>query len=1413
MNIKGGALEFDIIANNGQINSALEETKKRVKGFTDATVEGGDKMEAAYKKAAETIEAAWKDIDTMTDTHKGAIADLEKEYARLGEAAGQAFQKGTAQGDEEYRSLTQKQQAVQAEINQRKQLLQEIGTTADALLQEEQTLNSNREKVEQNTKAKGMLRTQVMQLKNALAEAEQAGKRDTDEYRAMQAELGRLTDAMGDANTQAKIMADDYRNLNTAVEVISGVTGAFSAAQGAVGLFAGENENLQKIMVKVQSLMAITIGLQQVSKTLNKDSYTQLVLVRRAKELLTVAETKFATALGISNVMAKALMATLTLGLSVAITAIVVVLDRFITKNREAKKAQEEFNKKVSEAAVKPISAINELSYAWGKLGNNLEAKKKFVEENAEKFKELGVQVNNVYEAENLLIDNKEAFIQAQVAKAKALAATNMAAEVAQEALENQLKLEEAKKTPKVTRYMPGDPMTGIGSYTYEIDNPEIAKYDKKGKELDAKITKFYELATASETENSAKLKAAGIHAAQEYADGTVGAYEAAITKKQAELKNITDNTEYNKKLKEIETLQKQIDKITGGAKKVSSGGSSTSKGSDPFLAQLEERKKKYTEYYKWVNSKDDIVRNAAKTEFAGLLKEGSNYLDYLKKQREQLTQKIGDGSATKAQTEELHKLNNAIAEETKDTVLAEFEKELQNQLNGANSILEMLNVLEEKRNALQDDKSGLKQEKTEVVDKQESTISEDSAREAEAAQKELQKYYDSKINFEERYIVQRKALELKAENETDTARKAIYQNAISALDSAHTLKNVTDYDALAKEYRSYEQKRADIAADYDKKIALARANSNSELEATLIQQKEKEQLANSFEELKGSPEYIRAFEDLKNTSSETLNALLAKMEEVKSSAAENLNPEDLREYTDTMFTIVSELNERDPFTAVKNGYKELKAAERELAAAERELAAVRKRGATGTAEESQAINKVNAAKDKYLKKNNQVKTSERTAINSVKALSDEMSNLGRAIGGEAGEIISLIGDVGSFTMSAISGFETASKASATAISTLEKASVILAIISAAIQLATKVASLFANDNAAYDKAKESYESYIKVLDDVIAKQKELVETMAGENAVNSYKYAISLIEKSAEAARELGKQRLNAGASAGSHSYGVRQRKRMNSNDWAAASAALGDAYNSSIYDGRMTGLFDLTAEQLEKLKTEAPTFWAKLDGDAQEYLQAIIDSNTSLEEMKDSLNESLTGVSFDTLSSDFLDALTDMDMNAKTFASNFSEYMRKALIQNMFKSQYQSQLEEWYQMWSDAMNPDGVGGSSITAEEQSALDTLKNSIISGATAAAEAINKQFETETEPTTTLSGAISSASQESIDLLAGQTNAVRVNQVESIEILRQQLMHLASIDSKVGVSNKFLEAIEKNTAVSNTDPLRAQGITN
>ncbi|MFR9576645.1 MAG: hypothetical protein SNI54_05365 [Rikenellaceae bacterium] len=53
-----------------------------------------------------------------------------------------------------------------------------------------------------------------------------------------------------------------------------------------------------------------------------------------------------------------------------------------------------------------------------------------------------------------------------------------------------------------------------------------------------------------------------------------------------------------------------------------------------------------------------------------------------------------------------MRKLNDEIANETKNTVLADFDTELQTRLQGARSVLEMLNILEEKRKALANDGS-----------------------------------------------------------------------------------------------------------------------------------------------------------------------------------------------------------------------------------------------------------------------------------------------------------------------------------------------------------------------------------------------------------------------------------------------------------------------------------------------------------------------------------------------------------------------------------------------------------------------------------------------------------------------------------------------------------------------------------
>lgn len=1313
MNIKGGALEFDIIANNGQINSALAETKRRVQGFTDATVEGGDRMEAAYREAAAQIEAAFKDIDTMAAIHSNAIADLEKEYARLGEAAGAAFMKGTAKGDKEYRALTAKQQAIKDEIAQRKALLQEVANTADALQKEEQTLNENKAKVEQNAKAKGMLRTQVMNLKNSLAEMEQAGKRDTDEFRAMQAELGRLADAMADANTQAKIMSDDYQNMNTVLEVMGGISGAFSAAQGAVGLFAGENENLQKIMVKVQSLMAITIGLQQVAKTLNKDSYTQLVLVRKAKELLTVAETKFATALGISNVAAKALMATLTLGLSVAITAAIALISKFISKNREAKKAQEEFNNKVVEAAAEPVTAITELSTAWNRLGNDMAAKNKFIEDNKDRFEDLGFSIRSVKDAEDLLVANKGKFIEACLERAKALAVQELAVEKYKEVLKAQQELEATPKT-KLQRggyYTDGYGVKRKTNAVIEVTNPEW----EKAEEAVAKAEREYNALISQQVEFTAKereiLDSIGA-GANKVAEGSIEALEKTISELRKKYKEATtdkERAELLAKIKEQEALLKKMDL---------SGTSSKTTQKDPFTEQLEARKKKYTEYYNWVNSKDEVVRNAAKAEFAGLLKEGSSYLDYLQKQRDQLIKAIGSGTATKTQAEELQKLNNTIANETKETVLAGFEKELKEQLSGAHSILEMLNILDEKRKALAGDGSDLDNGKSDIIKKQQEDVEQKAKEQTKALLSDYASYLGEKITFEANYAENSRLLnEQLAKAKTDDERR-IALEALANLEKerkkyAKSSGN-EDYDALVEEYKTYQQKCADISAQYDEKIALATQQKNEELVAKLQEAKNKALSSAALQELTDSGAWEQLFGNLDDLTTAQIQALIDKIEAQKAQLGVELDPQDLDVVLSKLREAKDEIQTRNPFKALSTALKDYKKD-------------------ASKANLSEVFKGVGATADL-------VKGSFDAVTGAIEKMGGSMDDETQAILGDVGGIVDGIGQMAQ-------GYATMNPAQ---------------MIQGAVGMLTSVFDLF---NSRDRKA---------------------------ERAIKKHAAAVEELERA-----------------------------------YKALEHAVDKALGESVYDNQKA-LINNMREQRAHLRAmwEAEESKKKTDsGKVNQYKEQYEELGRQIEDTIAEITESVTQTSAKDLATQLSDAIAEAysdGFNSDKVKSAIEKVTNQVLgnaVKNALKKQFlEQQLQNAVKQLQRDMGFNDEGGGSfdgLTPEEQQRFKDRVKSIAQGYAEALklyEDLFKDLDDNGDPTTSLSGAIKGASQESIDLLAGQTNAVRVNQVQEIEILRQQLIHLANIDGKLSVSNRHLEQIEKNTSGSASDPLRAQGIT-
>lgn len=649
----------------------------------------------------------------------------------------------------------------------------------------------------------------------------------------------------------------------------------------------------------------------------------------------------------------------------------------------------------------------------------------------------------------------------------------------------------------------------------------------------------------------------------------------------------------------------------------------------------------------------------------------------------------------------------------------------------------------------------------------------------------------------------------------------------------------------MVEQYQDYTQKRLAIEKEFDADISLlekkrtkAKATGNTDevdkLTGAIAQAtaaKGKSLMAVDLEQLKSDPDYIKAFENLNDVSTETLEKLKQEFESAKQTAAESLNPEDLREYTSTIQALTDEINNRNPFTALKKAKEDLKTADEELRQAELRVTQAQTKFGKGSKEEQAALEKLRQAKDKQIKKNRQYQAAEKSVTGSIKELCDNLDQVGSTIGGTVGEVVSLIGQIGSVTMASIQGFETAANASSKAISTLEKASVILTIISSAYQIASKIISIFSDDDgeAAYQKAKEMYKSYIQVLNDVIDKQKELVSTLDVKNAQNSYEYAKSLYDKQADAARQMGKDYLNSGASHGflgigsKASHGVKQRENMSSEAWGqldewAKENNITQQILNSIKRGRMTGLFDLTIEQIMTLKEQAPLFFAKLDSDTQDYLNDIVGVKDAQDELLKTLNEGITGVDFDSVGDDFQDMLTDMDSDAKTMLQNlsnsFSEMMRKSLIQQMYKAQYKDQLQKWYNMWADAMKDGSDGGTTITDKEQEALDSLKNSIIHGATDAAQKINEQFKTADDvlDKSSLEGAVASLSEETGSKIAGAMNATNINLADLTEVARNQLIYQAQTahntelihQEMVGLRNDFKK-------LQNNGSLLSQGI--
>ena len=236
----------------------------------------------------QTIETGLDHLNHVVDENIRNIKELESEEARLNKLYSETFQKNQQEAD----AYREKATVIRENIRLRKEIIQnakqlgfQLEDTRKKIIDGKTAISDEGKVIDQTAQSHETLRQKIKMLKEQMADMIANGVDESSEaYKKLSAELGRLTDIQGDIAQQGKVLANDEQQIAGLVQGLGGLSGAFSAAQGAVALFGDENEDLQKIMLKVQSLMAITMGLQQMQQTLNKDSAFQLVTLNGLKE-------------------------------------------------------------------------------------------------------------------------------------------------------------------------------------------------------------------------------------------------------------------------------------------------------------------------------------------------------------------------------------------------------------------------------------------------------------------------------------------------------------------------------------------------------------------------------------------------------------------------------------------------------------------------------------------------------------------------------------------------------------------------------------------------------------------------------------------------------------------------------------------------------------------------------------------------------------------------------------------------------------------------------------------------------------------------------------------------------------------------------------------------------------------------
>ena len=595
-------------------------------------------------------------------------------------------------------------------------------------------------------------------------------------------------------------------------------------------------------------------------------------------------------------------------------------------------------------------------------------------------------------------------------------------------------------------------------------------------------------------------------------------------------------------------------------------------------------------------------------------------------------------------------------------------------------------------------------------------------------------------------------------------------------------------------EYGNFQQKKVAINAEYNQKIVEATTKGEKE---SLKKERDSKLKEVTFDELKKSINFADIFGDLDTQSTETLTKMRDKLKEIIDKSAKDLKPTDLKALQEAFSNIDLKIVERNPFGELKQGIEGYKSATEAVIKAQEDLNTVQEGGEVIIGQYTDKTGKVVTklltqeqaernlsdeqkgrleSQGKLTKAVNSIGQQGQQLVNAGNNLVDMLTNLGVEVPESISGALSGLGQI-------MSGLES--------IDLTKPFSIISSTTGILAGITKTISSFFGGPDgtAYYEGVKEQLEAINEVYDRIIDKSKEDIVFGGGFASVQAATQAMDNYEKKVINLQKIAAASGRAGASWKSHSAEWHSNKNVGAiGGFEQMSDILGKSISS------MTDLYSLSGDELFLIQSQMPEAWNLIDARIRENLDSIVACKDEANELRDALNQAMTGVDFDSFYNGFIDQLSDMDTSFEDMCDNFEDYLRKSIMAGLVASQYQGRINALYEQWSDTARSD----SKITKNEADLLKEQYQQIVEDMMHDREEMFKTFGWDTSATSQESSkkGFATASQDSIDELNGRFTALQIageeiknqNQLQTMSILELRADMLPIITNTTGIKD-------------------------